>query len=104
MNCRRISVGRAPPLRNPISRMRSVTETNMMFITPMPPTSSAMMAMPPSITVSVSSTDVAVLKTDCAVAIEKSASVAFVIPWSLSSSDCDSWYAADNVEADVAFT
>jgi len=29
-------------LRTPISRVRSVTATSMMFITPMPPTSSAM--------------------------------------------------------------
>ena len=32
----------------PISRVRSVTETNMMFIMPMPPTSSEMPAMPTS--------------------------------------------------------
>ena len=33
--------GGAPSaLRSPISRVRSVTETSMMFITPMPPTSS----------------------------------------------------------------
>ena len=39
--------GRAPSaLRTPISRMRSVTDTSMMFITPMPPTSSAITAMP----------------------------------------------------------
>ena len=35
--------------RIPISRVRSVTETSMMFIMPMPPTSSEMPAMPPSI-------------------------------------------------------
>ena len=33
-------------LRSPISRMRSVTDTSMMFITPMPPTSREMPAMP----------------------------------------------------------
>ena len=55
-----MSRGRAPSaLRRPISRIRSVTETSMMFITPIPPTSSEMIAMPPSITVSVSSTEVA---------------------------------------------
>ena len=32
----------------PISRVRSVTETSMMFITPMPPTSSEMAATSPS--------------------------------------------------------
>ncbi len=67
--------GRAPmALRNPISRIRSVTDTNMMFITPMPPTSNAMIAMPASITVIVLSTDDAALSSDCWVAIEKSAS------------------------------
>ena len=47
-------------LRSPISRMRSVTETNMMFMTPMPPTSREMPATPPSRMVSVRSTEVAV--------------------------------------------
>ena len=41
-NCIKILICRAPiALRTPISRVRSVTLTNMMFITPMPPTSSA---------------------------------------------------------------
>ena len=31
-------------MRTPISRVRSVTETSMMFMTPMPPTSSAIAA------------------------------------------------------------
>ena len=40
-NCTRISDLRAPmALRTPISAVRSVTEISMMFITPMPPTSS----------------------------------------------------------------
>ena len=40
-NCMRIVRRRAPNARRtPISRVRSVTATNMMFITPMPPTSS----------------------------------------------------------------
>ena len=34
--------------RMPISRVRSVTVTSMMFMMPMPPTSSEMAAMPPS--------------------------------------------------------
>ena len=38
-----MSERRAPmALRTPISRVRSVTDTSMMFITPMPPTSSPM--------------------------------------------------------------
>ena len=44
-------------LRSPISRMRSVTDTSMMFITPMPPTSSEMPAIPPRSMVSVLSTE-----------------------------------------------
>ena len=37
----------------PISRVRSVTVTSMMFITPMPPTTSEMAAMAPSSSVNV---------------------------------------------------
>ena len=45
-NCSRMSPFVAPrALRVPISRVRSVTETSMMFITPMPPTSSEIAAM-----------------------------------------------------------
>jgi hypothetical protein len=40
-NCMRMRSRRAPSaLRRPISRVRSVTATSMMFITPMPPTRS----------------------------------------------------------------
>ena len=45
-NWMRISLLVAPKaLRVPISRVRSVTDTSMMFITPMPPTSSEMPAI-----------------------------------------------------------
>ena len=45
-NCRRMSLWRAPSdLRRPISRVRSVTETSMMFMMTMPPTTSEMEAM-----------------------------------------------------------
>ena len=41
-NCISTCLRRAPrALRKPISNVRSVTETNMMFITTMPPTTSA---------------------------------------------------------------
>ena len=41
-NCTRMSLRRAPTaMRRPISRVRSVTETSMMFMMPIPPTSSA---------------------------------------------------------------
>ena len=71
--------------------MRSLTETNMMFITPMPPTSSEMMAMPASISVMVLSTEVAADRIDCSVAIEKSALAGVVMPWRLSSRPSASW-------------
>ncbi len=51
----------------------------MMFITPIPPTSSEMIAIPASMTVRVSSTELAAERIDCCVAIEKSAFAAVVI-------------------------
>ncbi len=54
MNCPMMSVGSAPTaLRMPISLVRSSTEISMMFITPMPPTSSEIPATEPSSTASV---------------------------------------------------
>ncbi len=51
-NWNRTSRSRAPTaMRRPISRMRSVTDTSMMFMMPMPPTSREMPAMLPSSTV-----------------------------------------------------
>ena len=51
-NWRRISRGRAPSaMRMPISRVRSVTETSMMFMMPTPPTTKEMAAMAESIPV-----------------------------------------------------
>ena len=63
-------------LRNPISRIRSVTDTSMMFMTPMPPTNSEMPATPPSRMVSVRSTEVAVERSSASETMLKSASVA----------------------------
>ena len=40
--------GRRRALRMPISRVRSRTETSMMFMIPIPPTTSEIEAMPPS--------------------------------------------------------
>jgi hypothetical protein len=49
MNWRRMSLLLAPTaFRMPISRVRSVTETYMMFMMPIPPTTSEMPAMAPS--------------------------------------------------------
>ena len=79
-NWRRITSRRgAEALRRPISRMRSVTETNMMFMTPIPPTRSEMPATPASRMVSVRSTEVAVEINDCSDVMVKSALVGFVI-------------------------
>ena len=48
-NCNRTSRSSAPMARRmPISRVRSVTDTNMMFIMPMPPTSKLTAATAPS--------------------------------------------------------
>ena len=50
-NCVTISRRGAPmDFLMPISRVRSVTVTSMIFMIPMPPTSSAMPAMPPRTT------------------------------------------------------
>ena len=69
-NCRRIAAGVPPSaLRRPISRVRSFTDTNMMFMTPMPPTINDSAATPISNVVSVSSTDDVVSMTDCWVVI-----------------------------------
>ena len=52
MNCIMMFWNVAPSaLRMPISRVRSVTDTIMMFMIPMPPTSSEMLAMAPKRTV-----------------------------------------------------
>ena len=59
-------------MRMPISRMRSVTDTSMMFITPMPPTSSEIAAIEPSSTVSVFCVSVAVSSSDAMLRIWKS--------------------------------
>ena len=54
MNCPRMSRRLAPrDLRMPISRVRSETDTSMMFMIPMPPTSREMPAMATSTTIMV---------------------------------------------------
>ncbi len=64
---------RAPvAMRMPISRVRSVTLTSMMFITPMPPTSSEIAAIEPSRMVSVFCVSVAVSRIDAMLRIWKS--------------------------------
>ena len=64
---------RAPvAMRMLISRVRSVTLTSMIFITPIPPTTSEIAAMDPSKMVSVSCVSVAVSRIDAMLRIWKS--------------------------------
>jgi len=63
----------------------------MMFMTPMPPTSREITAMPASITFIVSSTVVAADRIDCCVAIEKSALAGVVMPCRFSRRPSASW-------------
>ena len=81
---------RAESLRRPISRIRSVTETSMMFMTPMPPTSSEIAAIPASSAVSVLLTEPAVESSDCWLLMVKSGFFALT-PCRLSSSAFASW-------------
>jgi len=86
-NCLRMRLGRAPSaLRSPISRILSVTDTSMMFMTPIPPTSSEMAAIPESRTVSVLDTDAAVVTSEAWLVMVKSALVVLVMPCRASSS------------------
>ena len=63
----------------------------MMFMTPIPPTSSEMTAIPASMTVRVLSTALDAARIDCWVAIEKSALLAVVTWWVLSNKALVSW-------------
>ena len=73
---------RAPTaLRMPISRVRSRTETSMMFMIPMPPTISEIEAMPPSSSVSVPLIALAVWSSCDWSKIEKSSSSVAARPW-----------------------
>ncbi len=59
---RKISPGSAPTaMRNPISRVRSVTETSIMFMMPIPPTTSEIMATQRSSLVIISAVELIVL-------------------------------------------
>jgi len=81
-----MSLRRAPSaLRRPISAIRSVTDTSMMFITPMPPTSSEMPATPASSRVSAVLVASRVLRIDAWVVMVKSAWAGSVIRWVCSS-------------------
>ena len=60
-NCDRISIPRAPSdMRSPISRVRSVTDTYIIFIMPIPPTNREMPAIHASSTVSMSEVELSI--------------------------------------------
>ena len=65
-NCIKMSRRRAPiALRMPISRVRSVTVTSMMFMIPIPPTTSDIPAIAPSTRVSAVEIEVAWFRMSC---------------------------------------
>ena len=81
-NCARMSRPLAPiDIRRPISRVRSVTETYMMFMMPMPPTSSEMPATAASRTVIMSVVEVSIDESSCCERIEKSSSSVALRRW-----------------------
>ena len=68
-------------LRMPISRVRSVTLTSMMFITPMPPTSSEIAATSPSSVVKTLLVELEVSSSDPWLSTLKPGSAVFLILW-----------------------
>ena len=74
-NWLKMSTPRAPTLmRRPISRVRSVTDTYMMFIMPMPPTTSEMPAMQASSVVIRSVVEFSMVLSSCWLRMVKSSS------------------------------
>ena len=92
-NCVMTSRGRAPTaMRMPISRVRSVTETSIMFMMPMPPTTSEIAATLTSKIVSDWLADCTVESTCDRFWMVKSSSSEFVILWRCSSNCCTSFW------------
>ncbi len=86
-NWLRMSRPRAPrALRMPISRVRSRTDTSMMFMIPMPPTTRAIEAIPPSRSVSVPLIEDAASSSWAWSKMEKSSVPVAAIPWRTRSS------------------
>ena len=74
-NCSRMTPRLAPiALRMPISRVRSVTVTSMMFMIPMPPTISEIAAIPPNNTARTDVTEFIVLSSAFCEEIENASS------------------------------
>ena len=91
-------------LRRPISPTRSVTDTSMMFMTPIPPTRRETPATPARSSVSVALVESRVLRTCSWVVVRKSACVGSVIPWVFSRRLFTSWRAVSMVSRLVALT
>ena len=81
-------------LRIPISRVRSVTDTNMMFMIPIPPTRSETAAMPPRSRVIVRATPSKVAMMSAWLRMVKSLSSPAVTRWRVRSSVSTSSWAA----------
>ncbi len=81
-NWRRMWPARAPRARRmPISRVRSLTDTNMMFMMPMPPTTREMAADPPSRLVKIWVTELEALTRSAWLRMMKSSLRGGVILW-----------------------
>jgi len=101
-NCTRMSRRRAPrALRRPISRVRSVTDTSMIFMMPIPPTSSEMAAMPPRNTVNTLVMVCAVATKSCCEKMVKS-SLPRVMRWRRRRISAACALALDTVSAEAA--
>jgi hypothetical protein len=74
-NCARMSRCRAPTaILMPISRVRSITDTSMMFMMPMPPTTRDTDAMAATTRASARAADSLIARTSARFLIEKSSS------------------------------
>ena len=104
-NWPRIAERGAPiALRMPISRIRSVTVTSMMLVTPIPPTSSEIAATAPSSTVNVWVADVRVARSCSEFWIWKSGLPPSRTPWRASRIAVISDWARETDSAVVACT
>ena len=100
-----MSAGCAPTaMRMPISRVRSVTDTSMMFMTPMPPTTSETSATENSRLVTVSCVDVSMLVISAMLLVEKSSSSSGPRRCRSRSSAPISWRARGIASGDTALT
>jgi hypothetical protein len=100
-----MSERRAPTaLRMPISRVRSVTLTSMMFITPIPPTSSEIAATSPSSVVNTPLVELEVSSSEPWLSTLKPGSAVSLIRWRSSRIVVTSASAASSEDSDFACT